>query len=292
MKRAIFILIYISMQTAAFGSTNTNLLAASTSPIMVDTNGVIVYPADWRATNDIASATNATALRAVFDATSNAFTEAIAAVPSITGSVYSAYSLQGTGTVTWSATQSWDFAAASNGTDWTYTYGATWLTNEGAKLYGPSFGVASTAQRLVYANIQSSYMYRVTWIAYLNTNDIGPSSIRLDPASVYYGASHAITTNVAIFTNTAVIEFVLAAYYAPYYISHITLEEANPAYISPVRGGLTFDASNRWSIGTAAAPAASIYATDYPLLWVIVTNADVTTYTPRRVGDMMLDVGS
>jgi hypothetical protein len=59
-----------------------------------------------------------------------------------------------------------------------------------------------------------------------------------------------------------------------------------------VRGSLEFDYSNRWDIGTAAAPAASIYATEYPLLWLIVTNADVTTYTPRRVGDMMLDVGS
>jgi hypothetical protein len=268
--------------------------------LSVNSNGVIQAPSGWKAANDIASATNLAAAWAeiitnavAFNSFSNSASARLTSLEGATNSATFSYALQGTGAVTWVATQSWDFASASNGTDWTYAYGATWITNYGAKLYGPPWQWDDlTNNQIQFAQAQTSYMYRVTWTQQKSPDGYNPSSVKFWPGGVQYMSPTNLTTNTVIVTNTSQIVLSIYQYYAPTYIRSITIEEANPPYVTPVRGSLEFDYSNRWDIGTAAAPAASIYATEYPLLWLIVTNADVTTYTPRRVGDMMLDVGS
>lgn len=286
MKRLCILAAIALLPLGAFAQgTNTNPVV-STRSLSVNTNNEIVAPTNAsaiRAANDIASEATATTLwtmvqgmgstnasNAVVQAELDAEqTAAIADFNSESAIAHAGQLISYSAENIWSITQTWNFAAASNGTDWTYSYGSFWETNSGAKLDGPPFGYASNNQRIVWAQAQTGYAYRVTWIMKNGGNN--PNSQMFLPTLVEYnflvGTSNSLMTNTVVMTNTVQIGFAHGyAYYSPNYVQSVTIESAiiTPTNKVTVGGDFIPDVGGTWDLGSADDPFDNVFARTGP----------------------------
>lgn len=285
MKRLCILAAIALLPLGAFAQgTNTNMVISAVS-LSVNTNGAIVGPtnaAAFRAQNDMASEANFSNLFTVFagfvetnasnavvqaavDATQNA---AISNIDSVAAVAHAGQLTSYAGSNIWTITQTWDFVTASNGTDWTYSGGALWETNSGVKLSGPPFGYSATNQRVVWAQTQTAYAYRVTWV--MKSGGWNPNGQIFIPSGVEYefaaAQSNALTTNTVIITNITQIGFAHGKiYYSPNYVQSVTIEAAvAPTNKVTVGGTLAPDVGETWDLGTPEDPFDEVFARTGP----------------------------
>lgn len=280
MKRLCILAAIALLPLSAPAYTNSNVVVGVRG-LIVNTNNEIVAPtnaAAIRAANDIASEANATNLWMMFQGmgSTNASNAAVQVATDVSqwnsisnldsvGAIAHAGQLASyAGENSWATTQTWDFTTASNGADWTYQHGSSWVTNYGVKLNGPPFGYGATNQRVIWAQTQTTYAYRITFVA--KSGGLNPNGFVFIPSGVEYtnaaNDTNVWTTNTVVITNTAQIGFAHGnIYYSPVYLQSVTIESAG-APTNKVRfgGDLIPDVGGTWDIGSAANPADEVYA--------------------------------
>lgn len=287
--------------------------------ILVATNGQILNCTEFAAANGFAGSNEVAAFAgllltfsnrlSVFEAAASSFSNAIDQVNAWSNAAENAKYLLSYGQTYPSVTQEWDFTTASNGADWAYANGATWVTNEGAKLpmayYSTTWPDRTNCSRILFSSALTNFAYDVT-IRTKSGNDSVPCSVQY----TYNGVLYGIYTGYASQTNEWLIPAVnswpfsitnfgrmfgfIQSGYEETYVQHVKIVRTEGVIGNTIQiMGNVIPSKRGLFLGDALSTWSGQYLTDVTEPRSrLITNADVKAMTPRWVGDTVRDVGS